>query len=112
MELKPLIELLSNLPSDAVVKNGFGKPMSYRGYYDQLAFEPKEYARIGDMLEHAKSALGATFTGYKGGDYVMSELTECWIAEYGHTVDDPILQLDTLAWVEESNNVLDGSPSA
>ena len=103
MKLKSLIDLLSKLPPDAVVSNGFGEPMSYRGYYDQLAFEPKDHARIGDMLAHAKSALGATFTGYKGGEFVMHECTECWIAEYGCTVEYPIHPLEARAWVEESN---------
>lgn len=42
------------------------------------------------MLEHAKSALGATFTGYKGGEYTMNEYTDCWIAEYGEGDGDKI----------------------
>ena len=103
MKLMYLIDFLSKLPQDAVVTNGFCEPMSYRGYYDQLAFEPKERARIGDMLAHAKSALGQIFIGYKGGEFVMDEWTECWIAEYGHTVDHPIHPLETRKWAEESN---------
>lgn len=81
--LKDLISWLESQPPDAVVPHGFGHPLSYRGYYDQVAFLPVENARIGDMLEHAKSALGATFMGYKGGEYTMHEYTNCWIADYG-----------------------------
>jgi hypothetical protein len=88
--LKELIEALEALNPNAVVPHGFGEPMSYRGYYDQLAFEPVENARIGDMLQHAKNALGNTFTGYKGGDYTMHETTECWIAPYGSSGGDMI----------------------
>ena len=85
MNLKELIEQLSDMSPDATVPHGFGAPMSYRGYYDEVAFEPEENARIGDMLQHAKTALGATFTGYKGGEFTMHEDTPCWIAEYGQS---------------------------
>ena len=90
MVLRELISWLESQNPDAVVPYGFGEPMSYRGYYDQVAFEPVENARIGDMLEHAKSALGATFFGYKGGEYKMQEYTDCWIAEYGSAKADGI----------------------
>lgn len=88
--LKDLIECLEKQNPDAIVPHGFGCPMSYRGDYSQLAFEPVENARIGDMLEHAKSALGATFEGYKGGNYTMYEYTDCWIAKYGSSEGDNI----------------------
>lgn len=75
---------------EGVVPYGFDSPDSYRGYYQDLAFEPKENARISDMLEHARGAVGVTFTGYKGGEYEMNEETECWIAEYGSSEGDSI----------------------
>lgn len=90
MNLKNLIEWLEKQSPNAIVPHGFGIPRSYRGYYDQLAFEPVENAVILDMLEHARSALGTTFTGYKGGEYTMDEWTECWIAEYGTSEGDKI----------------------
>lgn len=109
--LKELIEALEQMPPNAIVPNGFGEPMSYRGYYDQVAFEPIENARIGDMLEHARNALGKTFTGYKGGEFMMDETTECWIAEYGSGGTDMIgptlLKLwATIAKEGEMSNVL------
>ena len=88
--LKDLIEWLEKQNPDAVVPYGFGEPMSYRGYYDDVAFAPVENARLGDMLEHAKSALGATFEGYKGGSFTMYGYTACWIAEYGDSDGDKI----------------------
>lgn len=81
--LKDLIEWLEKQNPDAVVPHGFGQPRSFRGYYEDVAFEPVEKARIGDMLTHAKNALGATFEGYKGGEYTMHEYTDCWICEWG-----------------------------
>lgn len=88
--LDDIIGFLETLNQDAVVPFGFGEPMSYRGFYDQLAFEPVEDARIGDMLIHARNALDKTFTGYKGGDNTMDGSTECWIAEYGRSGGDKI----------------------
>lgn len=87
MILKDLIEELEKHPKDTIIRNGFGKPMSYRGDYQQLAFEPKKNVTIGSMLQNAKSALGDTFTGYKGGEFEMDEYTDCYLADYGCTGD-------------------------
>lgn len=88
MSLGLVIERLEKADPNKRVKRGFGQPMSYRGSYDELAFEPVKNTTVGEMLVHARSALGKTFEGYKGGDYTMSEYTPCWIAEYGCTSDD------------------------
>lgn len=88
--LQDLIEWLEKQPPELRVPHGFGSPMSYRGYYDELAFEPKDDVSFGEMLTHAKAALGATFTGYKGGEYTMEGYTPCWIAEYGTSQGDRI----------------------
>lgn len=88
--LQDLIDWLEQQPGDARVPHGFGEPMSYRGSYDELAFEPKDDVSFGEMLGYAKSALGKTFTGYKGGDYTMESYTPCWIAEYGTSQGDRI----------------------
>lgn len=90
MHLKFLIEWLEQQNPDKHVPHGFGRPMSYRGNYEELAFDPVANARIGDMLNHARSAVGAAFQGYKGGEYVMHEYTNCWIAKYGASEGDCI----------------------
>jgi len=84
MKLKELIERLGREPDDRVCSPGFGEADSYRGYYEQIAFEPKDSASVGEMLAHAKAAEGKTFTGYKGGEYTMTGDTIVNIAEYGH----------------------------
>ena len=83
MTLGSIIELLEKLPKDATIK-GLGELYSYRGYYSDLAFEPtnNETTAI-EMLDKCKAAMGKCFTGYKGGDYVMGELTPLWVASYG-----------------------------
>lgn len=83
MMLGDLIERLEKESPDTVLRLGFARPHSYRGYYDQLAFEPREAVTVGSMLAAAKEALGKTYQGYKGGDYTMGGYTDCWLAEYG-----------------------------
>lgn len=83
MYLKELIEALEAADQSHVCQIGFSCPHSYRGYYDQLAFEPAHNVPVSEMLADAKRSLGATFTGYKGGEYEIREYTECWLANYG-----------------------------
>lgn len=83
MVLEELIETLEKYPPEQKVVKGFGYPMSYRGVYAELAFAPVNDTTVGEMLAHAKSALGQTFEGYKGGDFTMHEWTKCNIANYG-----------------------------
>lgn len=104
MNLKELIEWLEQQNSAAVVPHGFGEPMSYRGYYDELAFEPVEETTFGEMLRYAKSAHGAYFTGYKGGEYLMDDYTPCWIAHYGSGGGDKIGPTMCALWAAVAKN--------
>lgn len=88
MTLQELIAYLEDTSADSVATPGFGAPDSYRGYYDQLAFEPSPSSTAGEMLVHARNALGKTFEGYKGGRYTMRERTTVNIAEWGCCGDD------------------------
>jgi hypothetical protein len=100
--LQDLIAALKELPQEAAISFGFGEPDSYRGYYDQLAFAPKANTTIGDMLRMAEKALGATFYGYKGGEYTMHEYTDCYIAEYGSSDGDLIGPTLMAYWKQEA----------
>lgn len=95
MTLEQLIDELEKYDLNIVVKHGFTNPHSYRGYYDQLAFEPASNVSVGFMLSCAESALGAIFEGWKGGDYMMDEDTPCWLAQEGYysDADEPITPL-------------------
>jgi len=88
MYLKDLIEWLEQQDQNAEVIDGFGLPHSDRGDYEIVAFKPVPITTFGQMLTHAKSALGETFSGYKGGEYVMDEFSECRIGEYGVPGED------------------------
>ena len=62
---------------------GLGGPISYRGYYCDLAFEPTdEVVTVAKALTLARTCMGRVFTGYKGGDYMMGESTPIWSARY------------------------------
>jgi len=71
MKLKDLIDLLEKFPSGMRVAEGFGNPHSWRGVYSELAFEPVNDTTIGDMLYEARSAIGETYCGHKGGEFTM-----------------------------------------
>lgn len=62
---------------------------SYRGYYEDLAIEAVApnlgLTRGGDIADDLENAIGATFHGYKGGDFIMSYDTTLWVAPYGST---------------------------
>lgn len=90
ISLGGIIERLEREDPTRVLPVGFAEPHSYRGYYHELAFEPRRDITIGEMLDAARTALGATYQGYKGGDYTMNEHTDCWIAEYGTDSDNKI----------------------
>lgn len=85
--LSSLIEKLERHHPDKVIKNGFTCPHSYRGDYNCVAFEPAENITVREMLCAAKSALGETFTGYNGGEYIMDNFSIVYIAKYGLTGD-------------------------
>lgn len=62
---------------------------SWRGSYDELAFEwvDLRYKSLTPMtvkflLKLLQNAIGKTFTGYKGGEFVMGKNTPLWVANY------------------------------
>lgn len=93
MKLGKLIEELKKYPKDHPVTIPGGpvqlspeRCMSYRGYYDQLAIGVgTHYATVGSLLQELKEAVGATFTGYKGGEYTMGLDTCVWLSNYGES---------------------------
>lgn len=83
MTLGKMIAALELMPNDAEVAN-LGKAHSYRGYYEDLAFSRGAGTRkVSELLDECKSLMGRVLMGYKGGDYMMGELTPVWIADYG-----------------------------
>lgn len=83
MSLRDIIEILKKEDPTKVVKHGFDSPHSYRGYYEDLAFEPAENVTVASMLELAEGCIGRVFEGYKGGEYTMGEHSTVWLSQYG-----------------------------
>lgn len=88
MTLGELIAALEAADPAKVVPYGFDRPHSYRGYYTDLAFEPARNVTVAAMLADARSAVGATYQGWKGGDYVMGLSTDCWLSDEGTASGD------------------------
>jgi len=95
--LGDLIRWLETQDEDLIVKDGFSSPHSDRGSYEELAFTPEAEARLGDMLASAKSAVGATFIGWKGGEFTMKDYTSVYIGKYGEC-GDPITPIHFKYW--------------
>lgn len=81
------------------------KLCSWRGIYRELAiqfeFDPPadgEQTTVEDVLEEFKSAIGKTFTGYKGGDFVMGKNTPVWVARYGNSGNTAITGVKDLGY--------------
>ncbi|MFG2276712.1 hypothetical protein ACGFNY_44010 [Streptomyces chartreusis] len=93
MNLGDIITRLEAANPQQVVKHGFHNPHSYRGDYYDLAFEPATDITVADMLEAARSAVGATYQGWKGGDFKMNEYDWCWLSEEGTASGETISPL-------------------
>jgi hypothetical protein len=97
-----VIEFLEQQDARKVLPHGFKRPHSYRGYYEKLAFEPAENVSIGDMWECAKFANGREFSGYKGGEYLMGDYTDVYLANYGECGESlSLLTLKSMIYEQE-----------
>lgn len=81
MQLGEVIAAMEAVDQDRILPIGFREPHSYRGDYSDLAFVVARDVRVSHMLADARSAVNATFEGWKGGSFTMSEWTECWLVE-------------------------------
>lgn len=102
--LGSLITVLKRRDPKQAVKFDFcgcepGLVDSYRGYYEQLAFEFKstqwpKCVTVADVLADLEAALGKTFTGYKGGDFVMHKDTPLWVDNCGECNSTAVVGLE------------------
>lgn len=99
MSLGKLIDALESQEMAASVYFDFGglvplRCASYRGYYDHLALSfGTGRQNIADILTVLRAADGATFQGYKGGDYTMSRETPIWVAQPGDWTSTAIVSV-------------------
>jgi hypothetical protein len=76
---------------------------SYRGYYDHLAINyaievdddgEKNEMTVGKFLHMCEKAVGAYFTGYKGGEFKMNMSTPLWVANYGYSEHTGVIGIE------------------
>lgn len=112
LTLGGLIEVLEDADAELPVEfedgTSPGALKSYRGYYSDLAFSDTDETVIAaNLLGRAREANGKTFTGYKGGDYVMNERTPLWRAEWGEWDGETDALMNAI--IEEQRVVLVGN---
>lgn len=90
MNLAEIIELLETFPKDKIAEVGIGRPISWRGDYSQLAFIEAEGITVEEMINNARSAIGETFEGWKGGDFTMDLYTDCHLVDHPRNLGEPI----------------------
>lgn len=110
LTLKQLIDFLESHNQDLVIHDGFGQGSSYRGYNDQVAFEPARFTKVSAMLQDAKAMLGKRIYGKSQHGYVVTEETLVNIADYndcGGDEDEITMErLETMFqdWTKNSTN--------
>ena len=90
MKLINLIHQLEQQPHDNIINFDFCRAVpcsidSSRGSYNELAigFKFTGSMKVNGLLAICKGALGTTYLGYKGGEFLMGEYTKVWIDNYG-----------------------------
>lgn len=99
MTIGELIKTLEGFHREHEVLYGFGAADSWRGSYEQCAFKPVKNTTVGEMLKHAKAAIGPEFYGYKGGTYTFGEHTMCHVAKHGDYREDSEMSPALLGWM-------------
>lgn len=80
---------------------------SWRGSYAEIAIEfdfvgygfgdytpkDKKEPTVSEFLSLAKSVLGKTYTGWKGGDFVMGKTTPVWVANPGNSGETAVVDV-------------------
>lgn len=51
--------------------------------YKSVPIELPDFPNVADVIDMLETIKGKTFTGYKGGDYLMGKSTPLWVADYG-----------------------------
>lgn len=100
MTLGDLIDVLEGCDQNAMVEfDGGDFPLrfaSWRGVYADLTLVPTHDGQppsVASVLEMARAADGATFQGWKGGDFTMARHTPVWADAEGDYYSRGILGL-------------------
>ncbi len=104
LTLEQLIAFLAvQVNQDAIIREGFGAGSTYRGYYDQIAFEPKSNVTVREMRGYAEAMVNGTLHG-KGDPTPVTLNTLVNIATWESVTDDDEItprRLKTIFVIEE-----------
>ncbi len=90
MHVGKLIEIVKSLP-DYYLGAGISHVDSWRGSYDEPAFEIQDETTKEEMLEVISECLSRQFDGYKGGTYFYDESSTVNFDAYGVYTDGSYL---------------------
>lgn len=89
MNLKQFKDYIESFPDFHIFDNGISYPFSWRGSYDEVAFDI-EFDQMSkeEVLKRIDDAYEDTFGGYKGGEYRYCDWTPIHFEEnYGRYTD-------------------------
>ena len=75
---------------------------SWRGSYNELALgysETEKDITVGELIKMLEKAIGKTYTGFKGGEFVMGRNTPIWVSNYGESSFTGIIGVKDLGWL-------------
>ena len=119
LTLKELIKLTENCgllkedgePKTVYFEFGTAIPTeldSWRGSYDLLSlnykmtgrddYDGKQEMKANEFIDMCKAAIGQTFTGYKGGEFTMSEHTAVWVDNHGNYTQTGLIGVSGDNW--------------
>lgn len=77
---------------------------SWRGIYAEVALSftmdwrgGTEPMLVTDFIDMLIQTVGRTFTGYKGGEFMMTENTPVWVDNYGECTNTAVIGVSTMS---------------
>jgi len=102
MELKDFKQHIENAEKGKTFEYGISNPFSWRGSYDEVAFEILEIPMTREeMLIRIQKAYDDVFYGYKGGEYRFSDWTTVNFEDSGRSYTDGGYVSRWIAKIEE-----------
>ncbi len=101
LKLEPIVAKQKDRTDEATVHYDFeylfpNSIDSWRGSYAELALNymvDGTPMKVTDFYNMLKETVGKEFTGYKGGEYIMSRQTPIWVANYSHSGNTAVIDV-------------------
>lgn len=96
-QLIELVKICDREDAEVVFDFGYFHPTSldsWRGAYYELALDYTEKGTAmtrNYFLKLLNEAIGKEYSGYKGGEFTMSEETPVWVSNYGQSANTAVV---------------------